>query len=474
MIIKLKNQCTHSISLLGHCGDHFTKLPVDASSWVLLPGESSEDDIQMSLHDSLNSRTNSNWGWVYMQLNTPKKRVNFLIFADLNSKSYNYFGAFLDIDGSREQDNNTMPEGRIGLTSCDEKDHSLLITLHDFDFFTRILRNDTWMADLIKFRPQAKRWKLSNFHLPGTHDSATFGSTPTEDLEASSIEILERMIISSFQPNWRCQDLDLYGQLMCGARFFDLRLRLEKNNLWWPCHARAYKTGSVLAEKEGRDEDPCTTLIGQMQRYIKQHPSEFIVIKVLPSTQEELDSLWRTFVNAFKSRLIPVPHNNTIPTYAKTVKKGRSILLVTPKANGWEPLDKTVRKKWDKYIWPGLNSTYQEEQSKLWREGPYVRDEWQLGSPQRIRSCNEIFMQTEGRTVSRDIFWVAQCQLTPSFGSWRFLRNPSWSPRQLSQATNPYIENELATLDLWRKQANIMIVDFPNEDLMLRIASMNL
>lgn len=324
------------------------------------------------------------------------------------------------------------------------------------------IRTSCWIHDLVRRTPEARLWKLSKFRIPGTHNSATFGSGTGWT--------------KMFKSSWKCQDRDLYDQLMCGIRYLDIRLALEDDGLWWPCHGIARKTGDALAFRGGFEEKD-DTLLGQIVNFVKKQPGELVILDISTTTNANIDALWSIFMAALEDRMLPAPGPQGImPTWNDMMSSTRNVLIVSHKKEEFMPCkEPSLLQKWTDLVWPSSESSIQDDDTKFWLSVPYTDETWQAGQPSISRIVTEQFMQYHDTiTASRNCFWVAPCQLTPSFGGQYWCRSPSFSPRRLATTANSFTRAQLTTSSLWKQRASILVVDFPDDNLIIDIVRMNM
>lgn len=322
----------------------------------------------------------------------------------------------------------------------------------------------TWMHDLTTQNPSTRLWKITNFRLPGTHNSATYGQGTSWT--------------AFFSGNWRCQDVDLYVQLTRGIRYLDVRLRREQDGSWWPCHGIARKTGDVLAFGQGEAAaagERRNALLGQIARFAREYPGEFVVVEISAGVEEGgADGLWSTVFGALGDRLTRVPRDATdVPTWEDVVQTGRNVVMTGKKSDDTRPVDETIRRHWEEFVWPSSASPTSGH-TRRWLAVPYTDETWHSGRPSECRRVTEKFIQDhEAVITSREHFWVAPCQLTPSFGGPYWRTSFSYSPRSLTRVANPYSHSILVISELWRRHASIMVFDFPDAELIEGVIGMN-
>ena len=151
----------------------------------------------------------------------------------------------------------------------------------------------------------------------------------------------------------------------------------------------------------------------------------------------------------------------------------------------WSKDIRSVRQDVDSYLWTDENPTKTQP--------PYNDPVWKSGDWQKVASTLEAWMQQwQSNLADRTQLWMAQCQLTPNFGSLipitdgiragfrdiaapiGALMNTDYSARKLSDLINPNLQENVVKRDLWIKLASVMQVDFPTPDLVRAIVGMNL
>lgn len=345
-----------------------------------------------------------------------------------------------------------------------------------------------WMAEFVARRPEAKKWKLTKFHYPGTHDSGTYfnpegvlGLVPTSDwLLGNPFDRIKRNA-SSF--NWRCQEWSFYTQLKIGIRCLDLRIRPLEDAIWWPCHGVIEKTGHCLAAAYGDNENE-QTAVGQIQKYLREHRTELVIINLdADSTDtQDLYNLWATLLNAFQNDMLPAPkHKEAVPTYEHMVETGRNLIITANKDPKYQPQnDDILLDWWNENIWPLVDNIVDQKMPEPYAviKGPYNESIWKDGQPDNIQTKTDGFMLgNETILQDRDFFWLAQCQLTPSLvGDVPFTTTPDFttSPEALARdRANPWVKEMLVNDDIWLRMASVMSVDFPDGELIRMIVGMN-
>ena len=152
----------------------------------------------------------------------------------------------------------------------------------------------------------------------------------------------------------------------------------------------------------------------------------------------------------------------------------------------WSRNIMSVRQDVDSYLWTNENPTETQP--------PYNDPVWKSGDWQKVASAVEAWMQQwQSVLATRTQLWMAQCQLTPNFGSSEpfaeamnssfvpdfasgiaSLANTTYSAKKLSDLINPKLQNDVVKRDLWIRLASVMQVDFPTPDLVRAIVGMNL
>ena len=153
----------------------------------------------------------------------------------------------------------------------------------------------------------------------------------------------------------------------------------------------------------------------------------------------------------------------------------------------WGIWSKTVgRAGVDTYLW-----TADQPNEK---QPPYNDPIWKSGSWQNVAATIEAWMmQNSTNLEGRSMLWLAQCQLTPNFGSSipmtesvlggfldpivfpiASLVNTDYSARKLSALINPQLVKDVVKREAWVRLASVMQVDFPTEDVVRGIVGMNL
>eukprot|EP01126_Amoeba_proteus_P039753 TRINITY_DN4209_c0_g1_i3.p1 TRINITY_DN4209_c0_g1~~TRINITY_DN4209_c0_g1_i3.p1 ORF type:complete len:339 (+),score=57.46 TRINITY_DN4209_c0_g1_i3:808-1824(+) len=187
-----------------------------------------------------------------------------------------------------------------------EKDWDALFNLnHDVETNIPHRTNCDWVSRVPDHLPLNKVW------IPGTHDSASFPHHHVGFVDDIN----------------RTQSFTIPNQLAAGIRFLDIRLRHAKDHLYLH-HGLVYL------------QDTWIGVLVKCLNFVKDHPSEFILIKI----QQE-----------------HVPEANTVTTWGDLVKSG--IQSVLPAQNFWNfPTIPTVGQSRGKIIlttWsPLLNPSY--------------------------------------------------------------------------------------------------------------------
>ncbi|KAG9693464.1 PLC-like phosphodiesterase, partial [Aureobasidium melanogenum] len=444
-VFYIQNDTSFKISYKGSSGSDWKDLP--SENWTIEPGSNSGNHT-FSMGDP-GVFESDHWGWLYFTF-VGDKEIPFFVYGLVKSeKDFGDYGAGLSVNGDPKPRNQSFPRGKIG--SSYSSDNMISITLRDSDLVGEDMSVTTWLTDLTRIKPDVLNWNLAKLHFPGSHDAGSFG-TPKHPA-----------ILGITQENWQCHDENFYGQLKKGIRYFDLRLRYEDDDRFWPRHGIAHQVGDALAEND--HEFPNDTLLGQILQFIKEHPFEFLIVQLdLENAGGKLDLFWRTVFNAVQGRLLAYPGDgNAVPTVRQARDDGHQIIFFCNK-NDLRPSDSNLASTFDSHIWP----------SSSMLQGPWNQESWGSLDPNKVVHDINSFMNKTPETTSRTRFWGAQCQLTPSFGNEGFSKNPSFSPRVLAGIMNPFTANNLTSNVTWKRRTSIISGDFFTEDLVLKIVSMNL
>lgn len=158
-----------------------------------------------------------------------------------------------------------------------------------------------WMGDL----PALSTLPLTQLPIPGTHDSGSYGITPSSPWALTGADqfgvltelpgILQDLIVKPIAAGWaKTQSNDLYGQFSDGIRYVDLRLTNEPDGQVWLEHGLR----SVLF----------TDAVNDIAAFATEHPKEALVIYIqgihnfTPVTHAEVIAQMDA---AFGSRMVP-------------------------------------------------------------------------------------------------------------------------------------------------------------------------
>ncbi|KAF2754044.1 PLC-like phosphodiesterase [Pseudovirgaria hyperparasitica] len=383
------------------------------------------------------------WGWLAFTYR-PNDSRNVVEF-----RTYCYFKADDTVTESGAciaphsafADDNPLPARSCGRTSTIDgpASHELCFEFTDSDFQAHVFAGPNWMGSFCDAHPDAARWSVAKWHLPGSHDTATYGkgTFPT----------------NAFRWNWNCQAKNVHEQLLAGARFLDLRFGIESDGHWWPCHGIAYKTGDRLELSNGVNEQ-APSILGQILQFTATSTMEIVIINFAVNSDRQNDTFWQPVLEAFKDIAFPVPGD--WPTCEAARNSGKKLIIF----GGQDP-EKVfgegdpMRDLYSRLVW--------RTRAPLWLGSPYTDPDWQT---------TENWMNGNNATLERAGVWNAQCQLTPP-GLPPPPPDPAGSPSRLAAIMNPWIKNNLLTRPAWIDRANIMMVDFVAEDIMLPIASIN-
>jgi hypothetical protein len=158
-----------------------------------------------------------------------------------------------------------------------------------------------WMAEL----PSLSTLPLTQLPIPGTHDSGSYGITPTSPWALTGVDqfgfltelpgFLQDLIVKPIAAGWgKTQFNDLYTQFSDGIRYVDLRLTNEPD-------------GTVYLE-HGLRSVPFSDAVDDIAAFATEHPKEALVIYIqgiknfTPVTHAEVVAQMDA---AFGSRMVP-------------------------------------------------------------------------------------------------------------------------------------------------------------------------
>lgn len=122
-----------------------------------------------------------------------------------------------------------------------------------------MISTSNWMGQIY----QQKDAFLQDIVIPGTHDSATYGITPSSDISASSGQWFyefARPLVASFSLTQAC---DTETQLVGGNRYLDLRVEWHKEALW------------IV---HGMMSVPLDEVLEDIRDFAEAHPQEIVIL----------------------------------------------------------------------------------------------------------------------------------------------------------------------------------------------------
>ena len=189
--------------------------------------------------------------------------------------------------------------------------------------------NGQWMRSKLT-DAQRTTCGIRQLCMPGTHDSGTYAITSDSSVApdcADAIGFLVnngRVATGSLVSNWaKTQNLSLYEQLACGARYVDWRLAMDANGKFRACHSLF---GALLSD-----------MVDQLDKFIlATDGSEVVVVDVQRLFQMRDDddymALHATLMAgmAYTSRALQ-PGTDTVDTpLSELEKRGRCVMWVIP------------------------------------------------------------------------------------------------------------------------------------------------
>ncbi len=134
----------------------------------------------------------------------------------------------------------------------------------------------SWMTTLY----QDQDALLRDILIPGTHDSATYGITPTSDVSIKSgnwLYNLAKPLVAGWSKTQAC---DVGVQLAGGNRYFDLRLEWHKGEIW------------IV---HGMYSDTLANVLDDVRAFSEENPKEIVILDfqkvTAPDYFDETDSL---------------------------------------------------------------------------------------------------------------------------------------------------------------------------------------
>ncbi|XWW97896.1 hypothetical protein V2A60_005892 [Cordyceps javanica] len=121
----------------------------------------------------------------------------------------------------------------------------------------------SWMQELL---PILGDRKLKHICMPGSHDSGMSELTLASNL--------------ANEGNTRNQYLDIYGQLLRGARWFDIRPCAGGHEGSFTCHMSVWADNSNFASTQGGRGLRIDTLIEQINQFMDEHPGELVILDI--------------------------------------------------------------------------------------------------------------------------------------------------------------------------------------------------
>ncbi|PRP79630.1 hypothetical protein PROFUN_12820 [Planoprotostelium fungivorum] len=317
-----------------------------------------------------------------------------------------------------------------------------------------------WLQDLTL--SQEGSWLLdapiTHVRFPGTHNSATYGEG-----------------FGLFRKNWCCQNMNIYQQLSCGIRYFDIRMAPDPSRAsFYPCHGVKHYTGDKLAQS--RNQLNMDDIICQILRFIEGEGSkELIIIEAnleyaRRGKEQQAEEFWMQWMILEKYLL---PYTTKIPTLSQVREQNRCVLLWGNHNDSAEFLSKNEQdtralQLFQTYVWPA-----DDDPTTFLKGSEWNGKVWQSGDLDEVVSAVRTRHFTD-ESLSREYFWRAQLQLTPSFFHTEFLtKKATFSPAKLARKTNPRVAVILDDKD-WKDNMSIVSVDFPTTDIIYQVVKANL
>lgn len=175
-----------------------------------------------------------------------------------------------------------------------------------------------------------KNKKINDIILPGTVNSFSFNPNFNENTEKEEsvfkfLRKLKNVIpsLKSIFESWvKHQEYDIYKQLKIGIRVLDLKVTFF-NKKWY--------TSNILLN------DKVEEILNQINRFIKENPKEFIVIKFSLDRKNSVDlpneiksSFWE-FLKTNYSFYSKLYQKSKIPTYGELVESKKNIIMIVDK-----------------------------------------------------------------------------------------------------------------------------------------------
>lgn len=120
-----------------------------------------------------------------------------------------------------------------------------------------------WMHELL---PVIGGRRLKHICMPGSHDSGMSELTLASTL--------------ANEGNTRNQYLDIYGQLLRGARWFDIRPCAAGDNGPYTCHMSVWADRSTFESTQGGRGLKIDALIEQINKFMDEHPGELVILDI--------------------------------------------------------------------------------------------------------------------------------------------------------------------------------------------------
>jgi len=260
---------------------------------------------------------------------------------------------------------------------------------------------------------------VSDIWIPGTRNSGSFLKFGTITPRAETMN--------------RTQAYTIPDQMICGIRYFDIRLRLMKDQLHvyhstWDC------------------EDTFIGVLNKMVKFLSENKSEFLVVMVHPTGAQEdnqgtPEATWRQRIHDGLTQAVP---DNMIWTRAvvPTLKEARGkIVMIADVQYGLNFLG-----------WGGATTSEKEIYIQNNWDGPSLEQKW------------KDFLELWGRSLSHKVhqqFFVNIASCTHSI---------LLSPKHYAESMNEHI---MISLIQPNTGAQIIALDFPSCELVQQIISKN-
>lgn len=155
--------------------------------------------------------------------------------------------------------------------------------IHDLGKSSSRSQLHNWMTKMAELYPQLKKIPITQWVMPGTHDTGTHmlkGSMPGK------------------QGFTRTQDLSVAEQLDSGVRYLDLRVRFDTKSNTWLIHHGPINCGSYESVQQ------------QITNFLKNNPGELLTVKLQMADKD------KSILEKFKNRFLQSDNDSHLGRYA--------------------------------------------------------------------------------------------------------------------------------------------------------------